>query len=52
MLNGDSVQLGTVLDVVDKVHGRRQLQIGLVEGDSTLNWIFHGDREEMYVDGD
>jgi len=47
MLNGDSVQLGTVLDVVDKVHGRRQLQIGLVEGDSTLNWIFHGDREEM-----
>lgn len=47
MLNGSSVQLGTVLDVVDKVHGRRQLEIGLVEGDSTLRWTFHGDREEM-----
>jgi len=47
MLNGGSVQLGTVLDVVDKVHGRRQLEIGLVEGASTLRWTFHGDREEM-----
>jgi predicted ATPase len=47
MLNGGSVQLGTVLDVVDKVHGRRQLEIGLVEGSSTLRWTFHGDREEM-----
>lgn len=47
MLNGAAVQLGTVLDVVDKVHGRRQLEIGLVEGDSNLRWTFHGDREEM-----
>jgi predicted ATPase len=47
MLNGDSVQLGTVLDVVDKVHGRRQLEIGLAEGTSALRWTFHGDREEM-----
>lgn len=47
MLNGGSVQLGTVLDVVDKVNGRRRLEIGLVEGTSTLRWSFHGDREEM-----
>lgn len=47
MLNGRAVQLGTVLDVVDKVHGRRQLEIGLVEGSSTLRWTFQGDREEM-----
>lgn len=47
MLNGSSVQLGTVLDVVDKVHGRRRLEIGLVEGASTLRWTFQGDREEM-----
>jgi len=47
MLNGGAVQLGTVLDVVDKVHGRRQLEVGLVEGASTLRWTFHGDREEM-----
>ncbi len=47
MLNGGSVQLGTVYDVVDQVHGRRQLEIGLIEGDSTIRWAFHGDREEM-----
>lgn len=47
MLNGKSMQLGTVLDVVDKVHGRRQLEIGLVKGTSTLRWTFQGDREEM-----
>lgn len=47
MLNGDSVQLGTVLDVVDKVHGRRQLEIGLVEASSSVRWTFQGDREEM-----
>lgn len=47
MLNGDSVQLGTVLDVVDKVHGRRQIEIGLDEGSRSLRWSFHGDREEM-----
>lgn len=47
MLNGSSVQLGTVLDVVDKVHGRRQIEIGLVEGSSSVRWTFHGDREEM-----
>jgi predicted ATPase len=47
MLNGGAVQLGTVLDVVDKVHGRRHLEIGLVESGSTLRWLFHGGREEM-----
>lgn len=47
MLNGGSLQLGTVYDVVDQVHGRHQLGIGLVEGDSALRWTFHGDREEM-----
>ncbi len=47
MLNGGSVQLGTVLDVVDKVHGRRQFEVGLVEGASTIRWTFHGNRDEM-----
>lgn len=47
MLNGSSVQLGTVLDVVDKIHGRRQLEIGLVEGQQNFRWTFQGDREEM-----
>jgi predicted ATPase len=47
MLNGKSMPLGTVLDVVDKLHGRRQFEVGLVEGNSTLRWTFQGDREEM-----
>lgn len=47
MLNGKSLQLGTVLDVVDKVHGRRQLEIGLVAGSLCVHWTFNGDREEM-----
>ena len=47
MLNGGSVQLGTVLDVVDKVHGRRQIEIGLVDDSSSVHWTFHGEREEM-----
>lgn len=47
MLNGGSVQLGTVLDVVDKVHGRREIEIGLVDGTTSLRWTFRGEREEM-----
>lgn len=47
MLNGSALQLGTVLDVVDKVHGRRQFEIGVVDGGSSLRWTFCGDREEM-----
>ncbi len=47
ILNGNSVQLGTVPDVVDQVHGRRQLEIGLVAGSSSVYWIFNGDRDDM-----
>lgn len=47
MLNGGSVQLGTVQDVVDKVHGRREIEIGLVDGTTSLRWTFRGEREEM-----
>jgi predicted ATPase len=47
MLNGGSIKLGTVLDVVDKVHGRREFEIGLVQGSSSLRWTFRGEREDM-----
>ena len=47
MLNGESVQLGTVSDVVDKVYGRRECEIGLVDGDTSYQWIFTGGRSEM-----
>ena len=47
MLNGGSLQLGTVLDVVDKVHGRQTFEIGLVDDATAIRWVFSGDRDEM-----
>ena len=47
MLNGESVRLGTVQDIVDKIYGRREIEIGLVEDSMNCRWIFNGDREEM-----
>ena len=47
MLNGEAVQLGTVSDVVDKVHGRRSCEIGLVDEETPYQWTFEGERSEM-----
>lgn len=47
MLNGVAIRMGTVSDVVDKVHGRGTFDIGLVDGDEHLEWVFAGERSEM-----
>ena len=47
MLNGDAVRMGTVTDVVDKVHGRRTFGLGLADGDLEYRWTFSGERSEM-----
>lgn len=47
MLNGVSLRLGTVSDVVDKVHGRSNFEIGVVDEDVYYHWRFFGDRSEM-----
>lgn len=47
MLNGAAIRLGTVADVVDKVHGRRTFEIGLVDGELGCYWTFAGERNEM-----
>ena len=47
MLNGEAVQLGTVSDVVDKVHGRHSCEIGLVDEKTPYQWTFTGERSEM-----
>nr|VFJ74601.1 MAG: Predicted ATPase [Candidatus Kentron sp. FW] len=48
MLNGPILELGTVFDVVDQVHGRREFGIGMRHGDDeTCEWRFSGDRKEM-----
>ena len=47
MLNGESVRLGTVLDIVDEAHSSRRFEVGLVDGTVSVRWTFHGDRDEM-----
>ena len=47
LLNGMSVRLGVVADVVDQVHGRRGCDIGLVYADREYRWRFRGERSEM-----
>jgi predicted ATPase len=47
MLNGEAIRLGTVADVVDKVHGRSSFEIGLVDGKFSYEWSFAGDRSDM-----
>jgi predicted ATPase len=47
MLNGASIRLGTVSDVVDKVYGRRTFEIGMVDDEREYRWAFAGERSEM-----
>lgn len=47
MLNGQALELGTVQDVVDKVHGRRSFEVGILSADNSVRWSFTGDRDEM-----
>ncbi len=47
LLNGPTVSLGTVADVVDQLHGRRTLRIGLTCDKITYQWTFSGDRPDM-----
>lgn len=47
MLNGEIIKLGTVLDVVNKVHGRHKFKISIVDDVHSYSWVFSGDRTEM-----
>ncbi len=47
MLNGASLRLGTVSDVVDKVHGRHSFEISIFDVGVKYHWIFTGERPEM-----
>jgi len=47
MLNGEAIRLGTVTDLVDKIHGRHTFEIGLVDGERIYNWVFVGERSEL-----
>lgn len=47
ILNGNILKLGTVQDVVNKVHGRQEFSLVIVDDDSRHEWVFSGQREEM-----
>ena len=48
MLNGTAVRLGTAAEVIDQVHGRRNWEITLLDGDADrFQWEFEGGRGEM-----
>lgn len=47
MLNGASLRLGTVADVVDQLHGRDTCGISVNDGRSVCDWSFSGDRADM-----
>lgn len=47
MLNGESLCLGTVSDVVDKVFGRKTFEIGLTDDNQNYKWSFTGERHDM-----
>jgi predicted ATPase len=47
LLNGNTINLGTVGDIVDKVNGRRNIGLALVDGEQRYHWTFSGDRSEM-----
>lgn len=52
LLNGDAIRLGTVGDVIDKVHGRHTFEIGLVSAELNCHWSFSGERSEMSMSVD
>ena len=47
-LNGRAARLGTVADVVDRVHGRDRFEIGIEHSEGTrIEWGFTGERSDM-----
>ncbi|EXB30047.1 DUF3696 domain-containing protein [Acinetobacter baumannii] len=47
VLNGETLKLGTVQDVVNKVYGRNGFELMLKNEEDTYRWRFQGERHEM-----
>lgn len=47
MLNGKTLKLGTVSDVINKVHGRRDFKVTINDNDHDYSWTFSGERSDM-----
>jgi predicted ATPase len=50
MLNGKSIKLGTVLDVVNESQGGKSFEIGLTYKKILYWWTFTGERNELSMD--
>ena len=50
MLNGKSIKLGTVLDVVNESQGGKIFEIGLMYKKISYLWTFTGERNELSMD--
>lgn len=58
LLNGGTIRLGTVVDVIDQIHGRGSCEIALMDDFTEFRWEFAGQRHDMsmavvrvYVEG-
>ena len=47
MLNGGAVRLGTAKDVIDETSSLRSCEIALLDDETTYQWQFEGERDEM-----
>ncbi len=45
-LNGPQLRLGRPRDIIDKVHGEADFEIGLTSDETRVSWVFHADRDE------
>ena len=45
MLNGKSIKLGTVLDVVNELIGAKSFEVAVTDNGQTVSWFFTGQRE-------
>jgi len=51
MLNGSVINLGTVMDVVDQVHGRLNVHMTMINDYvEKFHWVFEGEPEKMSMD--
>lgn len=50
-LNGSELELGRATDVIDKVYGRREFNLGVVDDECAVEWSFSSgsDRQSMSV---
>lgn len=52
LMNGSLINLGSVADVVNKVHGRKVIEISIADEKNNYLWSFVGEREDLSMEID